>query len=69
VATITVLRSGRRVLINEFVVETAPTISELYGVLGRPTRIDSGEQLAPVGHRNNQTHVYDDSGLTINEHH
>jgi hypothetical protein len=59
----------RRIVVEGLIVETAPTVTELYAVLGPPTRVDSGESPAPVGHRNNQIHIYEDCGLTINEHH
>src|SRR5262245_24751381 len=63
------MASSRRVVINGFAIETAPSFPELYDVLGQPSRIDSGEIPAPYGHRNNQTHIYDEAGLTFNEHH
>lgn len=55
--------------INGLLIETAPSVDELYAVLGQPSRVDTGERPAPVGHRNNHIHVYDESGLTLNEHH
>lgn len=64
-----VMTDGPKVFVGGFAVETAPSVADLYAVLGSPNRIDAGEQLAPVGHRNNQTHVYDGLGLTFNEHH
>ena len=43
--------------------------SSFHDTLGTPDRIISRGQPAPVGHRNNQIHVYDSLGLYINEHH
>ena len=41
----------------------------LHGVLGIPDRVVDPASPAPVGHRNNQIHVYDDLGLYFHEHH
>jgi hypothetical protein len=41
----------------------------LHGVLGIPDRVVDPAPPAPVGHRNNQVHVYDDLGLYFHEHH
>jgi len=41
----------------------------LHEVLGPPSRIDEPATPAPVGHRNNQVHVYDDAGIYFHEHH
>jgi hypothetical protein len=38
-------------------------------VLGIPDRVVDPAPPAPVGHRNNQIHVYDDLGLYFHEHH
>src|SRR6516225_6572148 len=38
-------------------------------MLGIPDRIVDPAPPAPVGHRNNQIHVYDDLGLYFHEHH
>jgi hypothetical protein len=57
------------VTLNRFVITTAPTVQELHELLGNPDRIDAGETPAPVGHRNNQIHIYDQLGLTVIEHH
>lgn len=43
--------------------------SWLHGVLGFPDRIVDPAPPPPVGHRNNQIHVYDDLGLYFHEHH
>lgn len=40
-----------------------------YNVLGLPDRIYEGPTPAPVGHRNNQAHIYDRLGIKLNEHH
>lgn len=43
---------------------------KVYEVLGKPSRIiEAGDKPAPVGHRNNQFHVYDQLGMYLNEHH
>jgi hypothetical protein len=55
--------------VNGFRVVTAPSVAEIYAVLGKPSRIDTGASPAPAGHRNNQIHVYDDLGITFIEHH
>jgi hypothetical protein len=55
--------------VNGFCARAAPTVLEMYTVLGKPSRIDAGETPAPVGHRNNQIHVFDELGVTFNEHH
>lgn len=67
--TCEVVTSDPKVIVGGFTIETAPTVAELHAVLGAPSRIDAGERPAPVGHRNNQIHVYDAMGLTFNEHH
>jgi hypothetical protein len=41
----------------------------LHGVLGIPDRVIDPAPPAPIGHRNNQIHVYDDLGLYFHEHH
>jgi hypothetical protein len=65
-----VVYTGRpRVDVNGFSIEAACTVHELYAVLGKPTRIDTGETPAPYGHRNNELHVYDGLGVRLNEHH
>jgi hypothetical protein len=38
-------------------------------VLGQPDRIVDPAPPAPVGHRNNQVHMYDRFGVYLNEHH
>jgi hypothetical protein len=67
--SVQVLTDGPKVILGGLVIETAPTVAELHAALGPPSRIDTGELPAPVGHRNNQVHVYDALGLTLNEHH
>lgn len=57
------------VVINGLVVLSAPTMEEICSVIGLPSRVDSGEQPAPHGHRNSQRHVYDDIGIHFTEHH
>jgi hypothetical protein len=67
--TIEVLTKTPSVVIGEMAIVSAPTVDEMYAALGRPSRIDSGATPAPVGHRNNQIHVYDCLGLVFHEHH
>ncbi|MEP3480220.1 MAG: hypothetical protein ABJZ55_13295 [Fuerstiella sp.] len=43
--------------------------SAFHDLLGAPNRIIAAGQPAPVGHRNNHIHIYDDLGIYINEHH
>lgn len=58
-----------QIVINGLAIASAPTVFECYFVIGRPDRIDSGTTPAPVGHRNNQLHVYDRCGMVLYEHH
>ena len=67
--SIEVVTGVPKMAIGGFAIVTAPTVAELHAVLGAPSRIDDGERPAPVGHRNNQIHVYDTIGLTFIEHH
>ncbi len=47
------------VIINGLVITAAPSVPELYAVLGQPSRVVSASGPAPPGHRNNHIHVYD----------
>jgi hypothetical protein len=49
----------------------SPRLLEEYEpMLGRPSRsIEASSTTAPVGHRNNQIHFYDECGLYLLEHH
>jgi hypothetical protein len=67
--TITVTRQPAQVCIDGFCIQSAPTVAEMHAVLGQPSRIDAGEKPAPAGHRNNRVHIFDDLGVTFNEHH
>jgi len=49
------------------VIEEAPSVSALHEMIGRPSRIQEGKTPAPVGHRNNQAHIY--GGVCFLEHH
>jgi hypothetical protein len=69
VAIVEVVSEGPKVVVGGLVIETAPLAHALHAVLGPPSRIDAGERPTPVGHRNNQIHVFDRLGLTLNEHH
>ncbi|XVJ59575.1 MAG: hypothetical protein HEQ23_09280 [Tepidisphaera sp.] len=40
-----------------------------YTALGRPDRICTGKIPAPVGHRNNHVHVYDELGICLFDNH
>lgn len=55
--------------INGAAITTAPSVEELHAMLGSPSRILEPKRPAPVGHRNNRLHVYDDLGLVFWEHH
>jgi hypothetical protein len=57
-----------RARINGTPVETAPTTQELHAIVGTPARVVD-PCAAPVGHRNNQIHVYDELGVYFIEHH
>jgi hypothetical protein len=48
--------------------EAAP-VGRFHEVLGLPSRIIDPAPPAPVGHRNNQIHMYDALGVYLNEHH
>ena len=58
-----------RPCINGAVIETAPSVAELYAVLGDPSRVVDTGPPAPAGHRNNRRHVYDELGAHFLEHH
>ena len=60
---------NQRVLINGWVVTTAPVVSELHDALGAPGRVEAGHTSAPLKHRNQHVHVYDALGLDFIEHH
>jgi hypothetical protein len=62
-------RVPKKICVGALQIDSAPTVPEMCSVLGRPSRVDSGQQEAPYGHRNNQIHIYDDLGVTFNEHH
>jgi hypothetical protein len=66
---IEVHRNPPAVVVNGLRIETAPPVAELLGVIGTPTRIDTGPTPAPPGFRNNQQHVFDSLGVHVNEHH
>ena len=55
--------------INGTPIETAPTVAELHAIIGTPSRVVELGPPAPVRHRNNQAHVYDELGLEFREHH
>ena len=61
--------AGPCLSVNDLAVRSAPTLDELLSVLGQPSREFTGERPAPPNHRNNVVHIYDDWGLTMNEHH
>lgn len=54
---------------NGTVIPTAPSVADLRAILGSPSRIVEPKMRAPVGHRNNRLHVYDELGLVFWEHH
>ena len=66
---IEVNRNPPAVIVNGLRIETAPPVGKLFGVIGTPTRIDTGPTPAPPGFRNNQQHVFDSLGVHVNEHH
>jgi hypothetical protein len=66
---IEVNRNPTFVVVNGLRIDAAPPVAELLRVIGTPTRVDTGPQPAPAGHRNNQQHVFDTLGLHVNEHH
>lgn len=52
-------------------IDTAPAVPQLYEILGPASRVrdGNGKTRAPVGHRNNQIHVYDNLAICFLEHH
>jgi hypothetical protein len=44
-------------------------LNAFIAVLGQPTRVIDPKPPAPLGHRNNQIHMYDDLGLYLTENH
>lgn len=50
-------------------IDAAPSVAQLHAMLGPPTRIVGPVKPAPVGHRNNQIHVYGRDGICFYEHH
>lgn len=57
------------IIISGHPISEAVQPSWLHRVLGIPDRIVDPAPPAPIGHRNNQIHVYDDLGLYFHEHH
>ena len=55
--------------LNAITIAAAPTVRELHGIVGSPSRLLEPKQTAPVGHRSTRLHVYDDLGLVFWEHH
>lgn len=56
-------------ILNGRALRDAEPVQAFHELLGRPTRIEPAGQPAPVGHRNNQIHLYDNLGLYLIEHH
>lgn len=48
---------------------TAEPVAWFHAILGSPSRVVPAGPTAPAGHRNNHIHIYDDLGMTLNEHH
>ena len=57
------------IVISGHPIPAAVQPSWLHEMLGIPDRIVDPAPPAPVDHRNNQIHVYDDLGLYFHEHH
>lgn len=51
------------------VIASAPSVQQLHALFGPPSLVSSGPTLAPVGHRNNQRHIYNNLGICFVEHH
>ncbi len=64
-AVIQVFLSPPHVVLNGTTVRSALPIDELLRVIGSPSRVYTGWQPAPAGHRNNPVHVFDELGLTV----
>lgn len=62
------IETDRLILCGREFREAVPPAA-LHEVLGPPSRIDEPATPAPVGHRNNQVHVYDEAGIYFYEHH
>lgn len=56
-------------IINGAAIGSAPSVAELHALLGPPSFIAEPKTPAPVGHRNNQWHVYETAGVLFYEHH
>ncbi len=56
-----------QILVSEF--SEPQRLDAFVKILGQPSRVFSGKTPAPVGHRNNHLHFYDDLGLYLHEHH
>jgi hypothetical protein len=55
--------------LNGSAIASAGPAAFFYEILGTPSRFTTGGTPAPAGHRNNQIHIYDALGVTLNEHH
>lgn len=60
-----------RPMFDGVLVDSAPTVPQVHKILGPATRVrdGNGKTRAPVGHRNNQIHIYDQLGICFLEHH
>ena len=67
--TLSIQSKPAAVFVNDFRVTSAPTARDLLAVLGEPSNVYDGAVPAPAGHRNNQIYIYNELGLTFNEHH
>lgn len=61
--------SLERFTLNDAPFVEAALVEAFCDVLGPPSRVIDPTPPAPVGHRNNQIHMYDELGLYLNEHH
>jgi hypothetical protein len=58
-----------RFLLNGVEVAGQRPVGDFHAALGKPSRIVAAGPPAPLGHRNNQIHFYDEYGLYLVEHH
>ena len=65
----TAIIDAGRFTLNDQSFRDAKQPKRFHDLLGPPSRIEAMGLPAPIGHRNNQVHFYDDLGLYLNEHH
>lgn len=67
--SVTAVIESDRFELNGRALEHSQPVQTMYQLLGPSGRIVAAGPAAPIGHRNNQIHLYDRVGLYLNEHH